>query len=86
MTTITFEYTKSDIDTSKRVFEVLSPASDKYFGVDITELDQEAQGVVMDKFHSAHIKYMQEVKEIMQGADITNNFRHFFANKMSNIT
>lgn len=82
---LTFEYTKSPDNISSRVIKVLTYPSDKYFGVDLTELDQEDQGRVAHKLHDAYTKYMQEVKSIMAEADIVNNFRYFLANKTSNV-
>ena len=82
---MTFDYVKSPTDISSRVIRVLSYPSDKYFGIDLTELDQEDQGLVAHKLHDAYIKYMQEVKDIMAEADIVNNFRYFLANKTSNV-
>lgn len=86
MTILSFNYLKkgATVPEYKVVFSLVTP-SDKYFGIDITELDPEDQGLISTKLADAKAKYQEEIEKIMLEYDIKHNFRYYFAHKMSDL-
>lgn len=82
---MTFQYMKSPNDITDRVFVALGEPSDKFFGVDITELDDEEQGLFMAGVNKAFEEYTEQLNVLMQEFDIKNNYRYFKPEKMVNV-
>ena len=85
MTTTCFTYTKTPTDITDRVVIVLSTPSNKYFGIDVSDLDMEDQALVDEEIRRATESYNDRIKEIMTKFDIRTNYRSFLLEKMSNI-
>lgn len=86
MTILSFDYLKKDATVAEpKVIVPLVNPSDKYFGVDITELDPEDQGLISTRLAEAKRKYTEDVENIMTEYDIKHNYRYYFDHKMSNI-
>ena len=85
MKLITFTYTKTPDQVSHRVLLTLAPPRETYFGIDITELDVEQQGLFEAKAKEAYDKYTQEINELMQSHDIKYNYRSFIPDKMTDV-
>lgn len=86
MTILSFEYQKKDSETYKeKVFIPIHMPSDKYFGIDITELDFEDQGVISAKLEALQIKYRADIEELMSEYDLKHCYRYFFPEKMRNV-
>jgi len=86
MSVLTFEYTKQGSTESKpKVVIALSNPSDKYFGIDITELDLEEQGSITAEIWDEVLKHKERLAEIMFKYDIKHNYRYYFPEKMENL-
>jgi hypothetical protein len=81
---ISFQYTKDDKVTD-RVFITLEKPTDKYFGIDISELDPVQQGVFAAKFHKIVEEKEDAIHQLMYDFDLRFKFRYFIPSKMSNI-
>ena len=86
---ISFQYTKDDGKVSDRVFIPLESPTNKYFGIDISELSTEDQGIFAAKMQKIQ-KEKEKEKELeesrlMQEFGLKFRFRYFIPEKMSNI-
>lgn len=85
MSIMNFTYTKADGKISERTFvPIYSPFTD-YFGVDVSELDGEAQAIFATRVCDLEEAKREAVNDLMAEFDIKNNFRMFKADKMSDI-
>lgn len=83
---ITFKYTKKENDVSNRVFiPLVTPAAKNYFGIDITELSDEDQGIFMAEMSIIKEENNAKINALMKKFDIVHNFRAFSPEKMSDI-
>jgi hypothetical protein len=88
MKTITFDYTKKDGSTSERTLLAITephPATDKYAGIDISELTPEDGAEFVTRYENLYEKYLSETKELQAEFDVKHNYRQFFADSMSNV-
>ena len=88
MKTLTFNYTKKDGSTSERTLLVLAepkPASDKYSGIDITDLDPDMGSEFVTRYESIHEAYLESLKKLQAEFDVKHNFRQFFESGMSDV-
>jgi hypothetical protein len=85
MKTLTFTYTKKDSSVSSRTLLVQSSPSDKYTGIDISDMDpNDAQDFISD-MEFEYGQYLDMVKARLEAHDLTHNYRQFLASGMSNI-
>lgn len=84
MKTVDFTYTDAKGKTSDRSVAIISEPSDKYFGIDISELGASDAGEIIAELNEAMQYHKAELEHIMAKYDIKGNFRYFFANKMEN--
>jgi hypothetical protein len=82
---LSFQYTKENKVTD-RVFIPLETPTDKYFGIDITELSEEEQGVFAAMFSKIIEDKEEAVHSLMSEFDLKFKFRYFIPSKMSNIS
>lgn len=86
MSIISFNYVKKGADTSQpKVMIPISKPSDKYFGIDITELDPEDQGEISAKLEKLQNTFSTEVENLMIDYDLKHCYRYFFEEKMSDV-
>lgn len=88
MKTITFNYTKKDGSTSERTLAVMvepHPATDKWAGIDISELDPVDGIAFVFRLDELHAKYMEDVKKLQAEFDLKHNYRQFLASGMSDV-
>lgn len=88
MKTITFDYTKKDGSVSERTMLVLvepHKATDKYAGIDISEIGPDEGAEFVSRYEMLHEKYLEEVKQLQAEFDVKHNYRQFFESGMSNI-
>ena len=85
MKTVTFTYTKDATHTSDRVLLALAVPTDKYFGIDISELDLDDQGRFACALANLNEAYQADIATLMKEYDIQHNYRSFLPPKMSNI-
>lgn len=81
-----FTYAKSPTDISRRVFIPLSVPSNKYFGIDVSDLDVEDQALVMGEIEEIEREKQEAISKVMAKYDIRTQFRSFLEEKMSDIT
>jgi len=88
MKTITFNYTKKDGSTSERTLLVSvepKPATDKYAGIDLSELSPEDGSEFSVRYEEMHNKYLNDVKELQAEFDLKHNYRQFLESGMSDV-
>lgn len=86
MSVISFEYPKKHTGTyQSRVLAIISRPSNNYFGVDIGELDQEAQGIFVSKLQAILESKSKEIEELMIESDLKHCYRNFLEADMRNI-
>jgi hypothetical protein len=83
MTILTFKYTKSATDVTNRVVIPLVQPTDKYFTIDVSDLDIEDQALVDAEVEKAKEDFNMRINYIMTDHDIRTNFRSFLPTKMS---
>lgn len=82
---MTFDYTKSADKVTSRAFYPVVVPNTMYEGIDVSELDQEAQALFVDKMEAAKLKFLNECVTIRSEFDVSNSYRRFDTTKMSNI-
>lgn len=85
MNAMSFTYVKSPTDTSHRVFLPILVPTDKYFGIDISELDAEDQGEFQVALEELIDEHKEKIEKLMEVYDIKHAYRHFFPGKMENV-
>lgn len=86
MKTITFEYTKKDGKTSERTLLTVSEPTDKYSGIDVSELSPEQAAEFCKLYTQLHDAFIMRAQTLQAEFDLTHNFRQFLAPQMSKIT
>lgn len=82
---LSFQYTKDDGKVSNRVFIPLESPTNKYFGIDISELSIEDQGIFAAKLQKIQEDKEEAVHSLMFDYDLKFKFRYFVPEKMSRI-
>jgi hypothetical protein len=82
---ISFTYTKDDGKTSDRVLAVMNEPTDKYFGIDISELSEAEQGEFSAKFSTIMDDKAEAIWQLMNEYDVRRKFRSFIPSRMANI-
>jgi len=88
MKTITFTYTKKDGSKSERTLMAIvepHPATDKYAGIDISELSPEDGAEFVGRYEGLYDKYLKETRELQAEFDVKHNYRQFFTDGMSDV-
>lgn len=85
MKTLLFTYTKKDKSVSDRVLLAMGSPTNKYSGIDLTELDP----VVANEFTKAaaelHTKYLKDLQDLQVSFDLKHNYRQFLEEGVSNL-
>ncbi len=84
--TISFDYEKESGGKSYRVVHTLVEPTDKYFAIDLSELDTEDQGMFIAKLEDILDERTQLIEKLMVEFDIKHKYRYFKPERMSNIT
>ncbi len=88
MKTITFTYTKANGDVSDRTLLVLSEpkeATDKYAGIDISQLDPSEGAKFVSEYERMYDEYQANLKVVMAKFDVKHNYRQFIETGMSDV-
>ena len=85
MNTITFQYTKADGSTSKRMLRVTAEPNKMYKGTDITSLSPDDQVAYLEAITAAKEEYLATIANLNIVYDLQHNFRQFDPAKMTNI-
>lgn len=80
-----FTYTKDDGKTSDRVLMVMEEPTDKYFGIDISELSEVEQGEFAAAFSKIMDDKAEAIWQLMYDFDVRRKFRYFIPSKMTDI-
>ena len=82
MKIINFNYTKSDGTQSDRVLAVLVKPNTMFEGIDISELDMEAQGAFAEEFNRIEETFLAALEAVKASFDVNHNYRRFDPKKM----
>ena len=85
MKTITFDYTKKGGETSERTLLVVGSPTDKYSGVDLSELDPTIAAEFVVKYEKLNSEYLAQVQKLQAEYDLKHSYRQFFESGMHNI-
>lgn len=86
MQTIQFTYTKSDGSVSERLLLAVSSPSDKYSGIDLSDLEPTKAAEFIALMEKLHSEYLNFVKELQERYDVKHNFRQFLIERMTQIS
>jgi hypothetical protein len=78
---IQFEYEKPDGSKSTRELFVLNKPSDSYFGIDLSEFDEEEKS----KYNEMLAQLMQSVNEEIENIGLQHNYRRFKEERITGI-
>ena len=81
-----FDYTKTSGDVSKRDVLVVSEPTNVVFGIDLSELNPDDMAEFLEDYRKVFDAKQRELAEVMAKYDLTNRFRRFTPEGMSNIT
>lgn len=86
MKLLTFGYTKESGDSSNRTLLVFSAPTDKYAGIDLSELDPEEAQAFVVKANTLRDKYLSDLNILQNSYDLKFRYRQFIPKGMSDIT
>lgn len=78
-----FNYTKANGTTSKRVVMVTRSPSNMFMGVDLSELDEQAAREYAETYSVLMDSFMEQVAELDKAYDTQNRIRQFDPLKMT---
>jgi hypothetical protein len=61
------------------------PATDKYAGIDISELDPSVAAEFVNKYEQLYDDYLNATRELQAKYDVKHYYRQFFADRMSEV-
>lgn len=83
---INFKYKKSPEDVSNRTVVVLDQPSNKYFGIDVSDLDEDEQEQINAEIQNAQDTFKTEtIAAIIYKYELQNKFRNFLVEKMEDV-
>lgn len=81
-----FDYTDLKGKDSHRVLLVTGTPSNKYSGIDLTNIDEEEAGMFINEYASLQDLFNQAVENLKEKYDLKHSFRQFIQENMRNIT
>jgi hypothetical protein len=85
MKTLTFDYTKKDGSKSERTLLVTKEPSDKYAGIDLSELEVDNALQFTLAYETLHEEFLEKARELQAKYDLKYAYRQFFESGMSNV-
>ena len=85
MKSLTFKYTKKDGSTSERTLLAMITPSDKYAGIDVSELSADEAAEFMARAQTMHDEFIEDLQALQEEFDLKHSYRQFFATGMSEI-
>lgn len=82
---LSFDYTKDDGKESHRDFVCITEPTDKYFGIDVSELGIVEQAEFYDKVQRLYETLHADTLALMQEFDIKFKFRYFKPDSVRNV-
>lgn len=86
MKTLTFKYTKRDGSVSERTLLAFIQPTDKYAGIDLSELDPVDAQAFIQEVEDAHNGFLQVLNSIQERYDVVHNYRQFLKDGVSDLT
>jgi hypothetical protein len=86
MKTITFKYTKKAGPVSERTLLVMIAPSDKYAGIDLSEISPEEAAAFVQEAEELNLKYISAMQALQAEFDLKHAYRQFLVSGMSEIT
>lgn len=74
-----FKYTKANGDESQRTVFVVSPPSDGYLTIDLSEYDKEEQDYYEGQLQAIHNEFLEEIRIL----GLSTNWRNFKESRIS---
>jgi len=81
-----FDYTKADGTTKSRELLVLSEPSQVYFGIDVSELNDDEFSILVDSMRKLKNEHDAKTAELMNDFEVRTMLRNFLPKNMTNIT
>lgn len=81
----TFDYTKENNKTSRRVLVPFAVPHKHYAGVDVSELSVEDQALYITEVERAKTEYADRLAQLEQKYDLRHRYRQFVPERMSNV-
>ena len=85
MTIMAFKYQKDEDKLVDKVFVPITVPSEKYFGIDVTELDIDDQVSFEEEMNLIFLDQKDKIADLMNRFDLKHKYRYFFANKMQDV-
>lgn len=85
MKTLTFTYTKKDGSVSSRTILALVEPTDKFAGIDLSEMDPTEASNFAAYANELHEKYVAALNELQVDYDLKHNYRQFLASGVSDL-
>ena len=85
MKILNFTYTKESGETSNRTLMPITTPSPNFFGVDLTDLDDEAAVSFVLEYEAALNEFKKKTSDILVKHDLTHNYRTFAEYNMKDI-
>lgn len=86
MQVCTFDYKNAKGISSTRVLVPVVKPSTMYAGIDISELDPEAQALFVTEFEQAHQDYLNHIQSLQNKFDLNYRYRQFKIENMTNLS
>lgn len=86
MKTLTFNYAKKDGSTSSRTILAQVTPTNKYAGIDLSELDAVEAENFITQAQEAYAAYIMRLTQLQAQFDLKHSYKQFLASGMSNIT
>lgn len=86
MKTLTFKYTKRDGSVSERTLQAFTQPTDKYFGIDVSELDPETAAEFIAEMRTLEDEYKEFQAVIIAKYELYNSYRQFLKDGVSELT
>lgn len=85
MKVLHFTYTDQKEKNSLRSLLALRIPSDKYFGIDFSELDDHAANSFLYEMQKLMEEHKKQLETVMLEYDIKSSYRQFFKHRMSEV-
>lgn len=86
MKTLTFTYTKKDGSVSNRTLLAQVTPTDKFAGIDLSELDPELAAEFVEDAKYLYADYINELQQLQKKYELQHSYRQFLAPGVSNLT
>ena len=85
MKTLNFKYTKKDGSVSERLLLAMTQPTDKFAGIDVTQLEPNEAAEFIALANTLHSEYLSKLLEIQERYDLKHNYRQFLASGVTNL-